>query len=195
VTTAGLSERRDGPDAPRFAFGQNWQSYLRVLTEDRIAAAVASLEGMLGADRIAGATFLDVGSGSGLSSLAANRLGAARIHSFDFDRDSVACTEAVRGRHGSPRAAWTVEQGSALDDGYLASLGQWDIVYSWGVLHHTGDMWTAIDRVSRLVRPGGTLFIAIYNDQGPISKVWTRVKRLYNAGAAGKLAVLTAFVP
>src|SRR5258708_4260023 len=82
----------------RFAFGRNWQSYLGVLSEERIASAVASLEEMLGAGRIAGSSFLDVGSGSGLSSLAASRLGAGPIHSFDYDADSVACTEAIRKR-------------------------------------------------------------------------------------------------
>jgi 2-polyprenyl-6-hydroxyphenyl methylase/3-demethylubiquinone-9 3-methyltransferase len=143
---------------------------------------------------VAGRTFLDVGSGSGLSSLAASRLGASRIHSFDFDPDSVACTEAVRRRY-APDAPWTVERGSALDASYLGSLGEWDIVYSWGVLHHTGDMWPAIDRVSRLVRPDGRLFIAIYNDQGPVSQGWKAVKRLYNTGAPGRFVVTSVFFP
>jgi len=185
---------REGADETRFAFGRNWRRYLALVNEERIASAIASLEAMIGREAIAGATFLDVGSGSGLSSLAAARLGAARVHSFDFDPDSVACTEALRVQHGSS-AAWTVERGSALDEAYLSALGSWDIVYSWGVLHHTGAMWTAIDRVTRLVRPGGLLFIAIYNDQGPLSRGWTAVKRTYNAGAAGRLAVLSVFVP
>jgi 2-polyprenyl-3-methyl-5-hydroxy-6-metoxy-1,4-benzoquinol methylase len=182
-------------EVSRFPFGRNWKSYLGVLTEARIAEAEASLKDMLGAERIAGATFLDVGSGSGLFSLAASRLGATRVHSLDFDADSVACTEAVRSRYGRPGAAWTIERGSALDAEYLSSLGKWDIVYSWGVLHHTGAMWRAIDQVTRLVRPGGLLFISIYNDQGPVSRGWTAVKRLYNTGQAGKLAVISIFVP
>jgi 2-polyprenyl-6-hydroxyphenyl methylase/3-demethylubiquinone-9 3-methyltransferase len=156
---------------------------------------VVSLEEMIGAERISGATFLDVGSGSGLFSLAASRLGAGRIHSFDFDADSVACTETIRSRYSPPGAAWTIERASALDAEYLSSLGEWDIVYSWGVLHHTGAMWQAIDRVTRLVRPGGLLFISIYNDQGPVSQGWRAVKRLYNKGQTGKLAVMSVFVP
>src|SRR4051812_25699228 len=103
----------------RFAFGRNWRSYLGVLDEERIAASIAGLEGLLGRDRIAGASFLDVGSGSGLSSLAASRLGAARIHSFDFDPDSVACTEALRSQYGTPGCTWTVERGNALDSDYI----------------------------------------------------------------------------
>jgi 2-polyprenyl-3-methyl-5-hydroxy-6-metoxy-1,4-benzoquinol methylase len=188
-------EAQQTPDSTRFPFGRNWKSFLDVLTEERITEAVSALEVMLGSGRLEGASFLDIGSGSGLSSLAASRLGATRIHSFDFDPESVACTEAVRSRYGRAGAEWTVERGSALDAEYLASLGEWDIVYSWGVLHHTGAMWQAIDGVTRLVRPGGLLFISIYNDQGPVSHAWKAVKRLYNTGTIGQLLVTSVFIP
>lgn len=187
-----------GPEArerARFPFGRNWKNYLAVLSEERIAASVASLEAMLGRAALDGATFLDVGSGSGLSSLAASRLGALRIHSFDFDRDSVACTDAIRRRYAPTTVDWTVERGSALDREYLTSLGTWDVVCSWGVLHHTGDMWRAIDAVAQCVRPGGALFLALYNDQGFVSRGWATVKRLYNTGTPGRLAVTATFVP
>ena len=179
----------------RFGFGKNWKSFVGVLTEERIREAESSLLEMIGADRVRGATFVDVGSGSGVFSLAAARLGARQVHSFDFDADSVSATEEVRRRFAPPGTDWHVERGSALDQAYLDSLGQWDIVYSWGVLHHTGAMWQALDNVTRLVRPGGTLFISIYNDQGPVSKGWTWVKRTYNATALGRVAVTSAFVP
>jgi len=182
-------------DDARFAFGRNWNDFLGVLTEERINASVQCLEAMLPREHIEGASFLDVGSGSGLSSLAASRLGAARIHSFDYDPDSVACTEALRRRFGPAGLPWTVEQGSALDADYLATLGKWDIVYSWGVLHHTGAMWPAIERVMQVVKPGGILFISIYNDQGKISDMWKAVKRLYNRGPLGRAAVLSVFIP
>jgi 2-polyprenyl-3-methyl-5-hydroxy-6-metoxy-1,4-benzoquinol methylase len=182
-------------DDTRFAFGRNWSDFLGVLTEERIHASVECLEAMLPRDQIEGASFLDVGSGSGLSSLAASRLGAARIHSFDYDRDSVACTEALRRQYGPPGVPWTVEQGSALDSDYLATLGQWDIVYSWGVLHHTGAMWPAIETVMQAVKPGGILFIAIYNDQGKVSEYWKSVKRLYTANPLARAAILSLFIP
>ena len=182
-------------DDARFAFGRNWNDFLGVLNEERINASVQCLEAMLPREHIEGASFLDVGSGSGLSSLAASRLGAARIHSFDYDPDSVACTEALRRRYAPASLPWTVEQGSALDADYLASLGKWDIVYSWGVLHHTGAMWPAIERVMQVVKPGGILFISIYNDQGKISDMWKAVKRLYNRGPLGRAAVLSVFIP
>jgi 2-polyprenyl-6-hydroxyphenyl methylase/3-demethylubiquinone-9 3-methyltransferase len=162
----------------RFAFGRNWREFLVSLDEGRIRRAEETLEGMLGTP-LKGKSFLDVGSGSGLFSLAARRLGAT-VRSFDYDVDSVACTESLRQRFFPDDPSWRVEQGSALDQTYLATLGTFDVVYSWGVLHHTGSMMEAFANVAPLVGPGGLLFIAIYNDQGSKSRAWKRIKRLYN---------------
>ncbi|MGH7172722.1 MAG: class I SAM-dependent methyltransferase [Gemmataceae bacterium] len=164
----------------RFEFGKNWQRFLSVLNEDRVREAQRSLGSMLGVSTLAGKTFLDIGSGSGLFSLAAMRLGAERVHSFDFDPQSVACARELRRRYFDGCDRWTVEQGSVLDVDYLRCLGEWDIVYSWGVLHHTGDMWAALRNVAPLVRASGTLFLAIYNDQGGVSRVWKAIKHAYN---------------
>ena len=94
---------------------------------------------------------------------AARRLGAT-VHSFDYDPESVACTEQLKQRNDPTDIAWTIEPGSVLDPDYLRTLGSWDIVYSWGVLHHTGAMWEALGNVAPLVKPSGLLFISIYND-------------------------------
>jgi 2-polyprenyl-6-hydroxyphenyl methylase/3-demethylubiquinone-9 3-methyltransferase len=164
----------------RFEFGANWRRFLSLVDARRIADAEASLREMLEMDDLRGRGFLDIGSGSGLFSLAAAGLGAARIHSFDFDSESVRCTAELRRRYAPTGARWTVERGSALDPDYVEALGEWDIVYSWGVLHHTGDMERALELAARAVRPGGKLYIAIYNDQGARSRLWRRVKRTYN---------------
>jgi len=164
----------------RFEFGANWARFLSTLDENRIRVSEEALQQMLGTERLDGKTFIDIGSGSGLSSLAARRLGAT-VFSFDYDRQSVACTQTLRDRYFENDARWTVEQGSALDADYLARLGKFDVVYSWGVLHHTGQMWDALANVAPLVADGGQLFVAIYNDQGRVSRIWTFIKRLYNA--------------
>lgn len=179
--------------AARFGFGENWRRFSRSIDESRIAQAVQSMRDLLQAETLAGRTFLDIGSGSGLFSLAAHRLGA-RVTSFDYDPQSVACTQALRESAGQD-PAWDVFQGSILDPALPARLGTFDIVYSWGVLHHTGHMREAFDNAAKLVAPGGWLALAIYNDQGAISRYWTGVKRLYNAGAAGRAAMVAVHAP
>jgi 2-polyprenyl-3-methyl-5-hydroxy-6-metoxy-1,4-benzoquinol methylase len=164
----------------RFEFGRNWARFLRVLDDRRIAIAEQSLKTMLEVDNLAGKSFLDIGSGSGLFSLAARRCGAM-VHSFDYDPQSVSCTRELKRRYFPEDSKWTVERGSVLDRAYLDKLGAFDIVYSWGVLHHTGRMWEALDNVKPLVRMGGCLFIAIYNDQGEVTDRWARVKERFNS--------------
>ena len=134
---------------------------------------------MLETEVLTGKTFLDIGSGSGLFSLAARRLGA-RVHSLDFDPRSVACTAELRRRYFPEDTLWKVEEGSALDAEYLKSLGLFDVVYSWGVLHHTGEMWRALENAQLPVKPGGKLFIAIYNDTGTQVRRWKWIKKTYN---------------
>jgi 2-polyprenyl-6-hydroxyphenyl methylase/3-demethylubiquinone-9 3-methyltransferase len=164
----------------RFKFGRNWTRFLRVLNDERITIAENSLKSMLKVASLTGISFLDVGSGSGLFSLAARRCGA-KVHSFDYDPESVACTLELKRRYFPGDSAWTVEQGSVLDLAYLNMLGTFDIVYSWGVLHHTGRMWQALNNVKPIVRMGGQLFIAIYNDQGEVTDHWAKVKTRFNS--------------
>jgi 2-polyprenyl-6-hydroxyphenyl methylase/3-demethylubiquinone-9 3-methyltransferase len=164
---------------PRFAFGANWWRFLSRLTESQIATAEESIQALFHRERLDGLTFFDVGCGSGLFSLAANRLGA-KVLSIDFDPQSVACAEELRNRYGSG-AGWEIAQGSARDPDFMASHGTFDVIYSWGVLHHTGDMWTAIDITSKAVKPGGHFCLSIYNDQGAWSDRWKFVKKSYVA--------------
>src|SRR5438270_10056723 len=166
-------------DQLRFQFGKNWARFLETVNETNVREAELSLKQELQVEDLAQKSVLDVGSGSGLFSLAARRLGA-RVHSFDYDLNSVACTQELRRRYFTDDPDWVVEEASVLDRQYLATLGRFDIVYSWGVLHHTGAMWEALDNVAPLVGPRGLLFIAIYNDQGTWSDRWKKIKRAYN---------------
>jgi 2-polyprenyl-6-hydroxyphenyl methylase/3-demethylubiquinone-9 3-methyltransferase len=179
TTSASAEHLHEVAAGQRFEFGRNWARFLQTLTPDRIRRSEAALQAMLGRLSLTGHSFLDLGSGSGLSSLAARNLGAVVV-SVDYDPESVACTAELKRRFYSGDPHWRVLQGSALDRPFLQSLGQFDIVYSWGVLHHTGAMWRALEYVTDSVRPGGTLFVAIYNDQGKPSRRWLTVKRLYN---------------
>ena len=177
----------------RFAFGKNWRSFLSVLDDGRIEEACRSLRESLQREDMAGTRMLDIGSGSGLFSLAAHRLGADVV-AFDYDPDSVACTSELRRQHAT-RGDWEVMQGSVLDADFMTRLGTFDLVYSWGVLHHTGEMWRALQQATQRVAPGGTLLIALYNDQGWRSKVWWHIKRAYCSGPAGRMLVSIVFYP
>jgi 2-polyprenyl-6-hydroxyphenyl methylase/3-demethylubiquinone-9 3-methyltransferase len=173
----------------RFEFGKNWEKFLKVLDETRILEAEKSLKKMLEIEYLNEKRFLDIGSGSGIFSLAAKR-SCAMVYSFDYDLLSVACTAELKRRYFQDDPRWTIEQGDVLNPSYLKSLGQFDFVYSWGVLHHTGAMWEALGNVIPLVNEGGKLFISIYNDQGFLSQYWKFIKRAYNRSAKPIRALL-----
>jgi 2-polyprenyl-6-hydroxyphenyl methylase/3-demethylubiquinone-9 3-methyltransferase len=174
-----VSQSAGATDEVRFQFGENWRQFLRVVDDERIESAMRSLREMLGADRLDGKSFLDAGCGSGLFSLAARKLGAA-VRSFDLDDHSVACAMELKRRYFPDDPAWIVEKASVLDASHLSAIGKFDVVYSWGVLHHTGAMWDALGRVCGLVSEGGHLCVSIYNDQDYVSRAWLLVKQTYH---------------
>lgn len=178
----------------RFPFGENWLDFLNILSDEHIFEAEKSLRTFLGETDLTGKRFLDIGSGSGLHSLVARKMGA-EVVSFDYDDQSVACTREIKSRYFSNDTAWSIEQGSILDRDFVEGLGQFDICYAWGVLHHTGVLWQALYNAQLPLREGGSLFVAIYNDQGLISAIWKIVKRIYCSGMPGRIVMRTIFYP
>ncbi|MBC7842559.1 MAG: class I SAM-dependent methyltransferase [Gemmatimonadaceae bacterium] len=169
----------------RFGFGQNWLDYQTSIDEARLLAARTDIERWLGTTSLAGLRVLDIGSGSGLHSYCMHAMGARELVSFDYDGHSVQATKGFHHKAGAP-ASWTVTQGSVLDAAFLASLGTFDLVYSWGVLHHTGQMWQAITNAAGSVAPGGTFFISIYA-KGPEYPEHLALKQQYHrASLSGK---------
>ena len=173
-----METQTDSAASKRFAFGKNWQNYLERVDETRVEKAMQSLRDMLEVETLEGKTFIDIGSGSGLFSLAAHRLGA-KVTSFDYDPNSVAAAIKMKEKFAADAKDWTIQQGDALDDAFMKELGTFDIVYSWGVLHHTGQMWPAIEKAIERVAPKGRFFIALYNDQGGTSRRWKIIKKAY----------------
>ncbi len=186
MTTAQLTAPAfDETTVDRFAFGKNWQNFLGGLNPARVAGARADLIKWLGTDRLTGASILDIGCGSGVHSYCLHDMGAARVVSFDYDNHSVDATKSLHELAGSPES-WTVQQGSVLDTDFVRSLGTFELVYSWGVLHHTGQMWQAIANAATCVSPGGYLFIAIYAKGGLYPEHLALKQRYHAATVSGK---------
>ena len=174
----------------RFELGRNWTRFLAGWTTGRIDGACKSLRRMLGVQTLASATFLDVGSGSGLFSLAAMRLGAARVVSFDHDPHSVACGRELSATISRRRTNWSIEQGDVLDDRYLERLGSFDVVYSFGVLAPDGQ---AVGRARQRGLPGRAQRLAVHRrpsrpglEVGGVAEG----QQLYNSGVIGRMVVL-----
>lgn len=172
-------------DKANFAFGNNWKKFLPNVDEDRVRISLDHMLNVLRLRDLTGRVFMDIGCGSGLHSLAAYRSGAERVVSFDVDIDSVEATLQLWQQAGSPKN-WTVLQGSVLDETFINGLEKVDIVYSWGVLHHTGDMWAAIRNAVIPLADEGIYYIALYADevyQNPSPEFWIDIKRRYNRGS------------
>jgi SAM-dependent methyltransferase len=179
VATASLADAED----LRFGFGSNWADYVkRHFSDERVDIAQRHLLAVLKLPDLKGRSFLDIGCGSGLHSLAALRAGATTIVSFDYDKHSVATARKLHQMASAP-PHWSIMQGSVLDDRFMADLPQTDIVYSWGVLHHTGQMWKAIENATGRLHSRSVFYIALYSSDvftDPPASYWLDVKRTYN---------------
>jgi SAM-dependent methyltransferase len=172
-----------------FSFGKNWDDFVKnYFSEERIAISKKHILDFLHVDNLKGKYFLDVGCGSGLSSLAAVEAGASQVISFDIDPYSVATTERLKQQRGNP-LHWIVRSGSVLDKEFLATIEPADIVYSWGVLHHTGAMWQAIENTMTLVKSDGMFYVALYTTT-PQSPYWIKVKQVYNRASPLKKTLM-----
>ena len=170
----------------QFDFGQNWADFsVRAATPERADQARRDFASLMEGVKLRGQSFLDIGFGQGFSLLSAASMGA-RVVGCDInpkcgtvlDRNLPLFPDLVGSK-------LDVEIGSILDPevvqrlrGRVAAEGGFDVVHSWGALHHTGDLRRAIDRAASLVRPGGALVIAIYNRHWS-SPAWLLIKWLY----------------
>jgi 2-polyprenyl-3-methyl-5-hydroxy-6-metoxy-1,4-benzoquinol methylase len=146
----------------RFEFGNNWLSFLKHISDESISSAKNNICLWLDNEDLSEQRILDIGCGSGIHSFAFWKLGVKEIISFDFDSNSVKATLILWETAGRPDN-WKVFQGSVLDDVFLIGLGKFDIVYSWGVLHHTGDLWNSVlNSISFCTHNNSIVWLALY---------------------------------
>ena len=165
----------------KFSFGKNWSNFLNNLTEEKIDVAQRSISDFLNKKDLKGKIFIDVGCGSGLFSLSAYRLNAKKIISIDVDDSSLKCAAYLKKKFANNATQWKIKKGSILDEKFIRSIGKGDIIYSWGVLHHTGNMWKALHNVCIFLKRDSLLYLAIYNKykKFPSSNLWKKIKRIY----------------
>jgi SAM-dependent methyltransferase len=161
--------------AKHFDFGKNWADYAKTLTPEKLAQAKAGLLALLPAEDWMGKSVLDIGCGSGVHAAAMTHLGIQKLTCVDYDPHSVATTVQVLRGSGQPNVDFSAQQADILS---WKTAEKFQIVYSWGVLHHTGNMWKAITNAADLVAPKGKFVIAIYH-KTPLCGAWRRVKWLY----------------
>ncbi len=172
-----------------FDFASNWRAFSEQRVDsERVAIATRSIQSLLKRETLHGVSFLDVGCGSGLFSVAAHRLGASTVLGIDINPNCIEVSNSNRDRlaRGAPIE---FQIASALNQESLRKLGTFDLVYAWGSLHHTGAMWTAIGNTLSLVAPGGMLVLAIYNKH-VTSPAWKFIKWSYNQSPAALQKVM-----
>lgn len=159
-----------------FAFGKNWLDYSSKIDEGKISQAIKDLQKISGRESLNGLSFLDIGCGSGLHSLAAIRMGASRVLGVDIDEDSVRASRQTIAKFASnSKAEFEV---LSIFNMHPETCGVFDVVYSWGVLHHTGDMYRALNCAASLVAPDGLLLIALYR-KTLLCNLWRHIKSWY----------------
>lgn len=173
----------------RFGFGKNWSEFVQHnMSQERVEAAKNRLLTALRLPDLKGKTFLDVGCGSGLHSLAAVKAGAERVVSFDYDDKSVSTAKHIKQQYAD-NSKWIIMKGSVLDEDFMRRLEPADIVYAWGVLHHTGNLWQAIRNTRIPLKSDGIMFLALYSYTAyqnssysvmPTPEQWLKIKQAYN---------------
>jgi 2-polyprenyl-6-hydroxyphenyl methylase/3-demethylubiquinone-9 3-methyltransferase len=190
MSDEGVTMREDG----EFSFGFNWLDFVKKrMTTEIIGMHKDNLKNLYDQINInlEGKSVFDIGCGSGLSSISFALLGCKHIVSMDIDSYSVQATNYTKDMFwkGNTRTTWEIKQHSIMEDSIVPEQS-FDIVYSWGVLHHTGDMWRAIRNSVKFVKPGGLFHVALYRSGAKLTKSLEEKYRFKLADKETKIKML-----
>lgn len=109
-------------------------------------------------DEVKGKSVLDSGCGTGIFSIIFAKNGAGQVTGIDISPGSLGTAEGLKQKFGLSNARF--EQQDMLHLPYPDAC--FDIVWAWGTVHHTTDPLGAIDGLIRVLKPGGSILLAIY---------------------------------
>ena len=174
-----------------FKFGKNWKEYLEKTNDQNILYASRDLETILGTNNIKNKSFLDIGCGSGIHSLSALTLGAKYVESFDLDPINIKNTQNFIEKWWEEKN-YDIYQNNILDNNVQNK--KFDIIYSWGVLHHTGNLELAIKNSLKYCKSGSILFLALY-EKTYYCEIWKKIKKFYNSSNKfTKFSILYSYI-
>jgi hypothetical protein len=169
----------------QFDFGKNWEKFSKTaLNEHKVKQARDDFVGLFKDIELKNKSFIDIGFGQGLSLLTATALGAVTT-GIDINPLS----EGILRKNAKYFPEVDVSKikiytGSVLDTSLLENIthsgkNEFDVVHSWGVLHHTGNLYKSIQLTCNMVQKQGYYIIAIYNKHWS-SRIWLWIKWFYN---------------
>jgi len=163
----------------RFKFGENWSNYSSSVNLEKIELAKKDIIRLVG--DVSNKSVIDIGCGSGIHTVAFIQLGVKSIVSFDYDLKSVETTKKLVKKFCYKKSKYKVFQADILNIDSLSGLNKrkFDIVYSWGVLHHTGSMFEAIISTTKFLKDNGILVLGLYV-KTKLCNFWYYEKKIFN---------------
>ena len=186
----------------RFSFGSNWNEFIdNSITnksfDRKLKYCINHLSNTF-SKSIDKKIFIDIGCGSGLFSLAAIKLNASKVLSFDFDLNSVNTTNKLLSLKGVDKEKANSLQHDIRNEIILSNYLNAEqskkiqkFIYCAGVVHHTGNVYLSMDNVSKLANnKNDEIFISIYNKIPVLTFLWWLEKKIYiNVGIWRRLAL------
>lgn len=122
----------------------------------KIEKQIEFLNKLIGRDNIENKIVLDAGCGTGIAAISFKKLGANKVIGIDISKKSLLTAKKLAEEAGVKLKFIT---GDLLN---LPLKGNFDIIHSFGALHHTGDTKGAFANLINLLGENGQFYLALY---------------------------------